>query len=79
MLIEEQASIAVSCSSFVVTAIAFLAWKRFGQEDVMGIKDTTSISLSKEQVLHLRRKHYCRSVSISYSNSSGLMIVGVRS
>ena len=34
--------------------------------------------LTKEDVLELRKEHYCSSVSVSYSNSDPLMIVEVR-
>jgi hypothetical protein len=36
-----------------------------------------SSKLEKDQVLQLRQKHFMESVSVSYSNSGGLMIVGV--
>lgn len=39
---------------------------------------TTTISMTREEVLELRQKHFMKAVSISYANSGGLMIMGVR-
>lgn len=38
----------------------------------------TSVDLSKEDVMELRQKRFATSVSVSYSNSGGVMMVGVR-
>jgi hypothetical protein len=54
--------------------------RNFGstQKSVSFSSPLTSVYLSKEEVLELRQKRFCKQVSVSYSNTGGLMMVGVR-
>jgi hypothetical protein len=45
----------------------------------IGYTEKKASELTKEEINSMRSKHFCKKVTISYSNSGGLMIVGVSS
>ena len=62
-----------------VTVGASLAYLLRRRSRAMNRETSTyqpSIQLSKEEVLELRKKHFCDAVSVSYSNTNPLMIIG---
>jgi len=52
--------------------VSFILWKNREENK----KESSASVYSYDEVLQLRKEHYCGSVSISYSNSGPLLIVG---
>jgi len=61
----------IAVITLAVGAMMGAVWK-FRQK-----KQKSKLPLKKENVLELRKKHFLKSVSVSYANSGPLMIVSV--
>jgi hypothetical protein len=64
--------------AFLTTSLLIIVYERRKRRSGASAKARKSASsLTKEQVIQLREKHFMKAVSVSYANSGGLLIIGV--
>ena len=66
----------VSMGLFVLSSAAWFALQK-SKLNASHIFTRTVLESKKEEISLLRSRHFCKNVTISYSNSGGLLIVGV--
>jgi 4-aminobutyrate aminotransferase-like enzyme len=64
--------------AFLTTSLLIIVYERRKRRSGASAKGRKpASSLTKEQVIQLREKHFMKAVSVSYANSGGLLIIGV--
>jgi hypothetical protein len=73
-----QMSSSLPTIAFLTTSLLIIVYERRKRRSGASAKARKSASsLTKEQVIQLREKHFMKAVSVSYANSGGLLIIGV--
>eukprot|EP00980_Cylindrotheca_fusiformis_P024949 scaffold12769_cov141-Cylindrotheca_fusiformis.AAC.9 len=64
----------ISTIALIAASLLVVAYERMRRNEESSEEEPTS-SLTKDEVIRLRAKHFLKAVSVSYENSGGLMIV----